>query len=74
MAIDERYFYGAHGIDIEKARQWPKADILDKIRSEIEETRKCYEVSMDYIDAAKEQTLSWVLEIIDKYAKSEETE
>lgn len=23
MSIDERYFYGAHGIDIEKAKQAP---------------------------------------------------
>ena len=49
-------------------------EILDKIRAEIEEARKCYEVSMDYIDAAKEQELSWVLEIIDKYKGSEDKE
>ena len=41
--------------------------VLDKIKAEIEESRQCYEVSMDYGDAYREQELSWVLEVIDKY-------
>ena len=47
-----------------------KSDILgeiDKMRAEIEQSRQCYEVSMDYGDAYREQELSWVLELIDKY-------
>jgi hypothetical protein len=42
--------------------------VLDKIRTEIEQSRQCYEVSMDYGDAYREQELSWVLELIDKYS------
>lgn len=41
---------------------------IDKIRAEIEQSRQCYEVSMDYGDAYREQELSWVLELIDKYS------
>ena len=47
-----------------------KSDVLgeiDKMKAEIEQSRQCYEVSMDYGDAYREQELSWVLELIDKY-------
>ena len=37
MAIDENYFYGAHGLDIEKSSSW---DVIVKIRTEIEECMK----------------------------------
>lgn len=45
----------------------PKTDVFDKIRAEIEQRRQRYEAAMYYIDAAREQELSWVLEVIDKY-------
>jgi hypothetical protein len=44
-----------------------QGSVIDKIRAEIEQSRQCYEVSMDYGDAYREQELSWVLELIDKY-------
>lgn len=46
--------------------------VLDKIRAEIEQRRQRYEVAMYYIDAAREQELSWVLEVIDKYKAESE--
>ena len=50
MAIDERYFYGAHGLDIEKARQaktgWiPVSEKLPEVNQRVLVTsygRVCY--------------------------------
>ena len=53
-----------------------KADMeamLDKIRGEIEKRRQRYKPTMYYIEAAREQELSWVLDVIDSY-KSESEE
>ena len=69
-ALKEEPFINKPCVSTE-ACKYDKNKVLDKIRAEIEEARKWYEVSMDYIDAAKEQELGWVLEIIDKYAESE---
>lgn len=61
MTKEQNYFRG----------YWDgKSDVLgeiNKMKAEIEQSRQFYEVSMDYIDAAREQELSWVLELIDKY-------
>ena len=46
--------------------------VLDKIRSEIEQRQQFFDVSIYYIDAAREQELSWVLELIDKYTSESE--
>jgi hypothetical protein len=47
-----------------------KNAVLDKIRTEIEHRRQRYKTTMHYIEAAREQELSWVLDVIDGY-KSE---
>ena len=72
-ALEQEPFINKPCVSTE-ACKYDKNKVLDKIRAEIEEARKCYEVSMDYIDAAKEHELGWVLEIIDMYkAESEES-
>ena len=69
-ALEEKPFINKPCVSTE-ACKYDKNKVLDKLKADIEEARKCYEVSMDYIDAAKE--LCWVLEIIDKYkAESED--
>lgn len=46
-----------------RTRKWR----YDKMKAKIEQVRQAYEASMDYGDAYREQELSWVLELIDKY-------
>jgi hypothetical protein len=74
MAIDERYFYGAHGIDIEKAKQERilrtdrdgLQDALDKIRAEIIENAK------STMNDTRAEGLYMALNIVDKYKAGSE--
>jgi hypothetical protein len=71
--------YGETGSDhcFEDALQYvigmlEQEPVIDKIRAEIEQAQQGYEASMDYTDGAREQELSWVLDVIDKYKAEQE--
>lgn len=80
MAIDERYFYGAHGLDIEKAKQERilrtgrdgLQDVLDKIRAEIEQN--AYPIVHGVNNHELGMTLYGILQVIDKYKAESEGE
>lgn len=87
MAIDERLFYAAHGIDIEKARQESKTDILDRLSDEIKGNlyvdSTIFTVLYDFkngkiddidevIDKINHETQIEVLKIIEEFKKESE--